>query len=197
MNMFYRHVILFFITWSSVWAGTKAEIDIELLNPHHWPAHYQISITPPAYHHSIIDNGVQQEFIPITIDPDNNLRQQGLVVTDITMPEGEFDHEVNATVIRKKGVIDFTLKVDDINDVSNVKSITVRYQVCNQQSNVCFRPQTLNLALDLPDITTANNTSSISAVALMLLAGLFFVATLGVYPILPITLTPMVKRARG
>ncbi|MCF7971982.1 MAG: thioredoxin family protein [Methylococcaceae bacterium] len=212
---------MFFITSSSVFAGAKAEIQVRVVDNHQWPAQYQISLTPPLQHHAYLDKGVENAYIPIVIDPKNELVNQGLVMSQFALPQGEFDSEVQATVLRGQGNIALSLMPgNNYKQVATTANLSLRYQLCDEISNVCFRPQTVEITLQLPalgavrgsldegeadqtwmeqllSVFNNNQSNSLLLFSLMLLAGMLSVATPCVYPMLPITSMLIVKRAQG
>lgn len=226
--LFIRFFFLFFIASSSVFAGAKAEIDIKVLDNTQWPAQYQISLTPPLHHHAYLDKGVENAYIPVVIDYKNELFKQGLVINQITLPKGEFDSEVQATVLRGQGNITLSLVPEKgYKQVADTAKFSLRYQLCDEISNVCFRPQTANIVIQLPAlggvgkalnsrassmvddapdqtwmeqllaVFNNNQSNTLLLFSLMLLAGLLSVATPCVYPMLPITSMLIVNRAQG
>ena len=224
----YRCCLLFILSISFAWARGEAQVEIRTLNPQQWPAQYQITLTPPAHYHAYLDKGVEDAYIPVTLDPKNLLENKGLVVTSFALPAGEFDEEVQATVLRGTGYINFTLDrlAGRPLSIGDNETVTLRYQLCDEVSNVCFRPKTAALALNLPNIalmqvqspvaeTTLqeeedlswmeqllavfhdNENNTLLLFSLMFLAGLLSVATPCVYPMLPITSMLIRNRAQG
>jgi len=225
-SLFFRYCLLFFITSGGVLAGSKAVIEIQTVNISQWPAQYLIKMAIPEHHHAYLDKGVEQAYIAITLDRKNTLAQQNLAVHQFSLPKGHFDNKVQATVLRGKS--ELTLAINHQNKVIHNQTATVnlRYQLCNEVTNVCFRPQTKKLTLELPlasvkivteqpvkTLTTAsedltlmeqllavfnkNKNNTLLLFSLMLLAGLLSVATPCVYPMIPITSMLIVNRAQG
>ncbi len=224
--LFFRYCLLFFLASSSVLAGSKAIIEIQNVNISQWPAHYLIKMDIPEHHHAYLDKGVEQAYIPITLDRKNTLAQQNLAVYQFNLPKGNFDNKVQATVLRGKS--EFTLVISHQNQVIHNQTATVnlRYQLCNEVTNVCFRPQTKKLTFELPlanakiltekpanivvessdnltlmeqllAVFNENKNNTLLLFLLMLLAGLLSVATPCVYPMIPITSMLIVNRAQG
>lgn len=195
----------------------KAIINATALNTE-WPAHYKLQLEIPPEHHAYLDAGDDKLYLPISIDSNNALATAGLTINNIEKPVGVRDDTVKATVLRDQAEFQLTLintKVLSINTVD----LAVRYQLCNDVTHVCFRPQTAQVALTLPPVinntiqpkaeTERNMTDELLALfknnqhntvlifALMFLAGLLSVATPCVYPMLPITSMFIVNRANG
>ncbi len=186
------------------------------------PAQFQISFTVPTQHHAYLDKGDEQMYIPISFDANNALSTAGLKIDDLTKPAGVYDNEVKATVLRNTG--EFTLTISGEKPPTDKFSLAVKYQICNDVTHQCYRPQTVFIDLPfapLPSQSSRANTSSTSTdtsehftdtlltlfehhkhnvlimFGLMLIAGMLSVATPCVYPMLPITSMFIVNRANG
>ena len=191
-----------------------ADIKIKTLNAT-FPAQFEINFTVPAEHHAYLDKGDEQMYIPITFDANGALAGAGLKIDDLKKPEGVYDAEVKATVLRDTGKFNLTLSGS-----ANVATfpLAVKYQICNDVTHQCFRPQTVSIDLKLPTNSAVKKVESVSdesftdkllglfknnkdntliMFGLMLLAGMLSVATPCVYPMLPITSMFIVGRADG
>jgi thiol:disulfide interchange protein DsbD len=204
----------------------KAELTVTPLNTSQWPAQYRLTLSVPKDHHAYLDTGDENIYIPITVDPDSKLAASGLTVSKLQKPTGVHDSLVKANVLRDKG--DFTLELAQTGSkpaIVNSANLELTYQLCNELTNVCFRPQTTAVDLTLPTATvaatTAQSQSDVQAdeslsfmdkllalfennkdnmfimFGLMFMAGLLSVATPCVYPMLPITSMFIVGRANG
>lgn len=197
----------------------RADLSINPLNTAEWPAQYQLSLIVPKDHHVYLDSGDARSYLPVAIDPNAKLAMSGLTISKQEKPTGVYDSKVKATVLRGKS--DFKLWLMPTNQgqpLQNTKSISleVQYQLCNERTNVCFRPQTARQELPLPnDSSTAktsaspgfmdsllllfkhNQQNNLLIFGLMLLAGILSVATPCVYPMLPITSMFILDRANG
>jgi len=204
----------------------QASVSVTPLNTDHWPAQYRLTLTVPKDHHAYLDTGDENIYIPVTIDPNSKLSASGLAISKLEKPSGVHDDLVKANVLRDKG--DFNLELSETGtQPSSLKAtdLEVTYQLCNELTNVCFRPQntSVNLALPAPAIAAsaqavtpaADETESLSFMdrllalfknnkdnmiimfGLMFIAGLLSVATPCVYPMLPITSMFIVGRANG
>lgn len=199
-----------------------ASINMTPVNVQSWPTQYLLNFTVPKDHHAYLDEGDEHIYLPVTLDPDAKLAGAGLKVTKLDKPEGVYDSLVKAKVLRGQG--DFTLWLDEIGGNANPQplkavNLAVRYQLCNEVTNVCYRPQVAKLDLPLPaaaakPVTTEtepamsfmdqllklfqdNKNNTVLMFGLMFLAGLLSVATPCVYPMLPITSMFIVNRANG
>lgn len=202
----------------------KASLSVTALNSGQWPAQYSIGLIVPQDHHAYLDAGDENIYIPVTLDSDAQLAATGLVINKLEKPAGVYDSLVKATVLRDKG--DFTLWLAQAKTLT-VKQVTlaVNYQLCNDLTHVCFRPQTAHINLPLPAASSAlfpssslgttsvepslsfmdsllllfqnNQDNTLILFGLMFMAGVFSVATPCVYPMLPITSTFIINRANG
>ncbi len=201
----------------------KAEVSVKPLNSEQWPAQFQLSLTVPPGHHAYLDTGDEHIYIPVTLDPDAKLAALGLAISKLEKPTGVHDSLVKANVLRDKG--DFILELSPVGSKPvSVKAtnLELTYQLCNEETNVCFRPQTTAVDLALPTIALVapalasaepeeslsfmdklmllfknNKDNMIIMFGLMFIAGLLSVATPCVYPMLPITSMFIVGRASG
>ena len=176
------------------------------------PAQFEIDFTVPAQHHAYLDKGDEQMYIPITFDANGELAGKGLKIDELKKPEGVYDAEVKATVLRDRG--EFLLTISGSANSATVP-FSVKYQICNDVTHQCFRPQTVSVDLKFSTTSTEkietsesftdqllnlfknNNDNRFILFGLMLLAGMLSVATPCVYPMLPITSMFIVGRANG
>lgn len=201
----------------------KAALSISALNSGLWPAEFRLSLTVPKDHHAYLDKGDKNIYLPIAVDPEGKLAAAKLAIVNLQRPVGVYDDKVEATVLKNQG--DFILSLAPVGTgPSNAVALDIKYQLCNELSHVCFRPQTTQVELALPT-TAANPPDNRSAneppaestsitdrilslfnnnqdntplmFGLMLLAGMLSVATPCVYPMLPITSMFIVNRANG
>lgn len=197
----------------------KAELSMTALNTGQWPAQYRINLKIPQDHHAYLNAGDENSYVPIAFDADTQLATAGLAIDQLQKPQGTFDNLVKALVLREQG--EFTLSL--IQNKTNPLNITshplaVQYQLCNDLTHVCFRPQTVKIELPLPTADTVkgnidetptglmdrllmlfknNQDNTLVLFSLMFAAGLLSVATPCVYPMLPITSMFIINRANG
>ncbi len=217
-------ILLWMLSVSLTYAEIpKANLSVTPLNTDQWPAQYRLTLTVPKDHHAYLDAGDENAYIPVTVDPDSKLAASGLTISKLQKPAGVHDSLVKATVLRDKG--DFTLELAQTGSkpaIVNSASLELTYQLCNELTNVCFRPQTTQVDLALPAATISASTQSdiqsdesesfmdklvslfhnnkdnmLIMFGLMFIAGLLSVATPCVYPMLPITSMFIVGRANG
>jgi len=197
----------------------KAGVSMTALNPGQWPAQYRITLTIPQDHHAYLNAGDKNIYIPVSFDAGGQLASVGLAIDHLQAPTGIYDDLVKAQVLREQGDYSLALKQTQAG-LLNTKTIPldVKYQLCNDLTHVCFRPQTAQIDLPLPPpsvIEIADDEASQGVMdkllmvfkdhqdntmlifGLMFIAGLLSVATPCVYPMLPITAMFIVNRANG
>ncbi len=192
------------------------------LNPGQLPAEFRITLDVPPDHHAYLNTGDKSMYIPVAFDSNTQLADAGLAISRITKPEGVYDAEMGAQVLRGKG--EFTLALAQTHAkplTGNSIPLAVRYQLCSDVNHVCFRPHSTAVVLSLPPpsavkpaISTrteesegfmdklltlfkTNKDNTLIMFGLMLIAGLLSVATPCVYLMLPITSMFIVNRANG
>jgi thioredoxin:protein disulfide reductase len=196
----------------------KAALTLSPVGNLHWPALYSLTLGVPQDHHAYLDRGEENAYLPVKLDPAGKLAAMGLLIGNQKLPSGERDTEVKATVIR--GVAEYHFELAQKPGVqvtaANVP-LEVKYQLCNDATHVCFRPQIAQVDLPLPSVGSnagaassdgglmgkiqslfQNNQDNLPIlIGLMFIAGLLSVATPCVYPILPITAMFITGRAEG
>lgn len=188
---------------------------------------FRVEVHVPADHHGYLDRGDEGLFIPLAFAFDS-LEDGGFRVVEISRPSGARDEIVHATVLRESGAFEFRLETpDDTLPPVGTFSATLRHQICNDVTNICYPPKTTNfplrfagMAIDKPSHALADITEQSSAPALTLserltalfrrhfanfpvalllvfLAGLIASATPCVYPVIPITSAILMARGGG
>ncbi|TAN46378.1 MAG: DUF255 domain-containing protein [Methylococcaceae bacterium] len=222
-----KTLVLICMAWMLSIAGAfadipKADLSILTANLGQWPAKFSISMVVPRDHHAYLDRGEESSYIPITFDADANLAKSGLAISKLDKPAGVYDSLAKATVLRDSG--EFTVWLTHDADAQPWPAaqvpLAVKYQLCNDVTHVCFRPQTAHVELAFPVGTATNSQTTHQTesagimdsllelfnshrdnawltIGLMFIAGLLSVATPCVYPMLPITAVYMVNRAHG
>ncbi|KJV06105.1 cytochrome c biogenesis protein CcdA [Methylocucumis oryzae] len=140
----------------------KADLTLSPKNIAQWPAEYTLLLTVPADHHAYLNAGDKNIYIPVALDPDAQLAAAGLTITNVEKPTGVYDQEVAAQVLRGQSEFTLTLAPAQQAPAPTKASVplTVRYQLCNDVTHVCYRPQTASLDLSLPAVATSPQTSS-------------------------------------
>ncbi|MDD5274498.1 MAG: cytochrome c biogenesis protein CcdA [Methylovulum sp.] len=198
----------------------KAGLTITPLNAGQWPAAFRLLLSVPNDHHAYLDTGQENIYIPIAIDSKAALTAAQLKITKLQKPAGVYDDKVKATVLRGQGEFTFSVAPLGAQPPSSPSvELAVGYQLCNDLTHVCYRPQTAPISLTLPTAavmpTTESADDSMSITDqllslfktnqdntfvmfwLMFIAGILSVATPCVYPMLPITSMFIINRANG
>jgi len=172
-----------------------------------WQQTINLSINVPEDHHAYLDKGTENAYIPLALDPKQQLKALGLTLEIKQRPQGVWEESVKATVLRGKGVYAFHLQAETKKFQGTTIPLAVKYQLCNDLTHVCYRPQVAkaSLAIDFPldknisldkelswtekisNLFQENKNNTLIIFSLMLIAGLLSVATPCVYPMLPIT----------
>ncbi len=177
-----------------------------------------ITVEIPTDHHGYLDSGDEGLLIPLAFTFDN----PGINAQEIARPTGERDEQAHATVLRGQG--EFAFQLAFTGPISDAPHANLRYQICNDVTNICYPPRTVQVPLQLAavqDLPTSPTTLSQSepaptsfrerlatlfrqstnnlffAIALVFVAGLIASATPCVYSILPITSAILMARGGG
>ncbi|NOT84831.1 MAG: DUF255 domain-containing protein [Methylococcaceae bacterium] len=207
-----------FMAIGLLWLATEGLVQADMptatinMTPAHtqtWPAQYQISLTVPKGHHAYLNEGDEHIYLPVLFDPEATLAMAGLTIAKLHKPAGVYDSLVKATVLRDTGSFTLWLEQTAVNPAKTF-DLTIRYQLCNEITNVCYRAQFSNIALPLPPPAASTSfmdwllalfqdhrDNTLMLFGLMFIAGLLSVATPCVYPMLPITSMFIVNRAQG
>lgn len=184
----------------------------------------RIVVHIPSEHHGYLDKGDDGLFIPLafTFAP---FEERGMRVTPQSRPQGTRDDKTGVTVIRGQGEFVFHLTTNQSGlPTGTVLPATLRYQICNDTTNICYPPRTTEIPVSLTRVITnslppgagsALATSQAEAgtlqerltsmfhrhmgnlflaFALVLCTGLLAAATPCVYPIIPITSALLMAR---
>jgi len=188
---------------------------------------FQIGVELPPDHHGYLDKGDDGLLIPFacTFAP---LEAQGARVALLSRPAGERDDDVRATVFRGRGEFAFRLETDGATwSGDHATPATLRYQICNDLTNICYPPQTTEIPLKVvgasvvgsrsgaPVQPAPSGTTSLTlseritalfqrsmgnlmlAFVLVVGAGLLTSATPCVYPVIPVTAAVLAARGGG
>jgi len=188
---------------------------------------FQIGVELPPDHHGYVDSGDDGLLIPFafTFAP---LEAQGARVAVLSRPAGERDDDVRATVFRGRGEFAFRLEIDGAAFSGERAALaTLRYQICNDLTNICYPPRTTEIPLKavgtsimgsrsgapaqpVPSGATSLTISEritalfqramgnlMLAFVLVVGAGLLTSATPCVYPVIPVTAAVLAARGGG
>ena len=188
-------------------------------------ATFRVDVRVPADHHGYLDRGDEGFFIPLAFVFDS-LEEHGFRVTEISRPSGTRDDIVHATVLRDSGAFEFRLETPDDTFPSGTFSATLRHQICNDVTNICYPPKITIFPIRFAKGTVDENTPALAnitqqsapaltlserltalfrrhfanfpmALLLVFLAGLIASATPCVYPVIPITSAILMARGGG
>jgi thiol:disulfide interchange protein DsbD len=186
----------------------------------------RIAVQVPPDHHGYLDRGDEGLLIPLTFNFES-LETQSVRVTEIARPQGSRDEQAHATVLRGEGEFVFRLDPTAASLPTQGEFPTlVRYQICNDVTNICYPPRTTAVPLRFVALTGTPSSpvssqpplaaeSSLTlreritqlfqqsgnnlpfTLALVFIAGLIATATPCVYPIIPITSAILMARGAG
>ncbi len=108
---------------------------------------FRIAVRIPPNHHGYLDTGDGGLLIPLTFTfmP---LEQRGARVAVLARPRGTRDEKFRATVLRGTGTFGFRLEAtSDIFLPGSVLPATLRYQICNDVTNICYAPKEIDVPL--------------------------------------------------
>jgi thiol:disulfide interchange protein DsbD len=176
----------------------------------------RITVEIPADHHGYLDSGDEGLLIPLAFTFDN----PGIEAQELVRPQGTRDEQVHATVLRGRGEFVFRLHLSGA--VPDSPHAKLRYQICNDITNICYPPRTVQVPLqlaaaqhlaapqtDVGEPAPASFRERLAAlfrqsmnnlflaITLVFIAGLIASATPCVYPILPVTSAILMARGGG
>jgi thiol:disulfide interchange protein DsbD len=190
-------------------------------------ATFRLAVQIPPDHHGYLDRGDEGLLIPLAFSF-SHLEERGARVTRLSRPAGERDEQVHATVLRGKGVFAFRMAAEEAAlPTAEAIPVTLRYQICNDITNICYAPASTEIALHLtadsgatasavtaptppvpggPSLTLSERVTALFqrymqhlllAIGVVFVAGLLASATPCVYPVLPITSAILMARGGG
>ena len=141
--------LLFFLLASSFLFGcrpkSKSSIDeLEIRARLQEEGRIEIALELPPHSHLYLDKGSRGNLIPIAFDW-QALIKKGLLKKEpelLSSPKGEYDKDVEARVLRSKGLYLFSLPQDkDGKQSLRDQNIRVRAQMCDEVEGICYRPE--------------------------------------------------------
>jgi hypothetical protein len=109
-------------------------------------AAFRVSFEVPAGHHGYLDRGDSGFLIPFTFSF-RPLEERGAKVTVASAPRGARDDKARATVLRGAGEFAFRLEKGTGLPAGAVLPGSLRYQICNDVTNVCYSPKRVEIPL--------------------------------------------------
>lgn len=103
----------------------------------------RITVEIPADHHGYLDSGDEGLLIPLAFTFDT----PGIEAQELSRPPGTRDEQAHATVLRGQGEFAFRLALSGA--APNAPYTKLRYQICNDVTNICYPPRTVQVPLQL------------------------------------------------
>lgn len=102
----------------------------------------------PKDHHAYLDSGKENNLIPIQFDWQDLIQKQILKEEPkvLAKPKGEYDKEVQATVLRNIGEYAFQITNEEKEKIKN-QIVQIKIQICNEVTGICFRPKIYKIQL--------------------------------------------------
>lgn len=127
---------------------TKVTEDIIVID-HTRTGTFHIAVHIPRLHHGYLDAGDEGLLIPLTFSfPD--LEAKKIHIKELSRPSGERDNAAHATVLRGKGEFTFNLDATAASlTADELFSGNLLYQICNDETNICYAPRKINIPLNI------------------------------------------------
>jgi hypothetical protein len=109
-------------------------------------ATFRVSFEVPSGHHGYLDKGDSGFLIPFTFSFPA-LEERGAKVTVASSPRGARDDKARATVLRGAGEFAFRLEAGARVPAGAELPVSLRYQICNDVTNVCYSPRRVQIPL--------------------------------------------------
>lgn len=102
----------------------------------------------PKDHHAYLDSGKENNLIPIQFDWQDLIQKQILKEEPklLAKPIGEYDKEVQATVLRNIGEYTFQITNEEKEKIKN-QIVQIKIQICNEVTGICYRPKNYKVQL--------------------------------------------------
>lgn len=110
---------------------------------------FRIAVQIPPGHHGYVDKGDDGFYIPFSFTFPA-LTEAGGESTVLSRPNGVRDEKVKALVLRGRGEFEFGLRPVEALDGLDEIEASLRYQVCNDRSGICYPPRRLAIDVALP-----------------------------------------------
>ena len=122
-------------------------------------ATFHVTVHIPRLHHGYLDAGDEGLLIPLTFSfPDLEARK--IYIQEMSRPVGERDNTAHATVLRGRGEFIFNLDATAAAlTADELFSGNLLYQICNDETNICYPPRKIAIPLNL-DFSTAAGLAS-------------------------------------
>ena len=104
----------------------------------------KVDLKLPPHSHLYLDRGLRGNLIPVSFDWQPVLKKGLLKKAPelASAPQGEYDKDVEAKVLRSQGSFVFSLAQDGtVTQGLAGQTLRVRTQVCNEVEGICYRPK--------------------------------------------------------
>lgn len=105
-----------------------------------------IAISVPDHHHAYLDRGEEGNLIPVQFYWEDFV-EAGILETEpepISAPEGVFDEDERAIVLRGEG--EYVFEIGNAGELSG-ETLRARTQICDEIRGVCYRPENHDIQL--------------------------------------------------
>jgi Disulphide bond corrector protein DsbC len=109
-------------------------------------ATFRVGFEVPPGHHGYLDRGDSGFLIPFTFTFPA-LEERGAKVTVASSPRGAREDKFRATVLRGAGEFAFRLETGTRIPAGAVLPASLRYQICNDVTNLCYSPRRVEIPL--------------------------------------------------
>ena len=109
---------------------------------------FRVAVLIPPGHHGYVDRGDDGFYIPFTFTIPA-LEEARAELTELARPQGVRDEKVNAFVLRGRGEFEFGLRPVAALSAINELEVTLRYQVWNDRTGICYPPTRVSIRVPL------------------------------------------------
>jgi thiol:disulfide interchange protein DsbD len=126
----------------------KATEDIIVID-HTRSGTFRIAVHIPQHHHGYLNAGDEGLLIPLTFTFPT-LEARKIRINELSRPSGERDNTAHATVLRGNGEFTFNLDATVASLAADeIFSGDLLYQICNDETNICYAPRKINVPLNI------------------------------------------------
>jgi len=140
-------VLILILFSQGIFAAPAALLQAISVDNQQWPARYELNLQIPKHHHAYLDSGVENAYLPIVVDPKHQLSNQGIRIDKLEKPQGVFDQEVQARVLRNQGM--FTVWLSAL----VIWLLLIARQLLHYAINYVMKKPIFVTALVLPKLT--------------------------------------------
>jgi len=122
---------------------------------------FAIKVTIPKNHHAYLSSGETGAFIPLSFDF-SGVKSAGYKILPLSNPEGKYDNEVNAMVLRGAGEFKFSIRRIEGREFI-IPPIKAKSQICNDLTKICFLPNVEEIILIIKEEPKKNSGAGIKS----------------------------------